>query len=580
MSPNPADVIGAFMQQHLGIYSPGKTPATQARLEVGLGVALPPGNTNNLTNNIGATPTPMLTPDSPPQLQSLRPPSFNYNNNGISPIHTPESPQQLKSLPPLLQGGPIPPVSLIPLGSIMTHGGDYTDTGIDHLESFVTNTAYNNKMATKNNDKTNSETGAGGNIIICPPIISTGFPIFPSRVIETDYLDPSLFSEEEKGGITGGCDGNLIPSKPLLGRGARSQLRRAKQEEQGTGAVAYRRKDNFAIHASLSAHPASSNLNPQFPSYTTTPKPTAAALEAARAASAQHHVEALTCTQFQPLPFRQDSGSSLDLARVFDYGDFSPGGGLTGFTPLQRSPGGTGGGSADWGAGVDSITFSLGDGGCGVPHCGRVQNSDTTTNNKDNKNETVGNDKEVDMNNTKKKKKISDASTNDSISNEKTMRHGSPPPEMLDVVTPEGEAAAEEAGKKITIAAPAAAVHDVEEDGLLNTPLFSTAIRGKNDEDLVVKVTKNVRESAEKAVRFLAEIAATECVKESGSGGSNDKNGKGLRNELSSDSSNVGANEEHPVHKNIDQPTKNQYHGLYADGSAVLDQREEADVQI
>jgi len=571
MSPNPADVIGAFMQHHLAIHSPGQTPTPQAPHGVGLGVGLPPRNNNNATtNNIGATPTPMHTPDSPPQLYSLRPPPFNYNN-GVSPIHTPESPQQLQALTPPLQGAPIPPGNLIPLGSIMSHGGGYIDGGTQQLESIVTNSAYNNNAA-KSKDKNSSRPCVGGNNI-GPPVISTGYPIFPSRVIETDYLDPSNLNNEEKDGIPSIDGGNLDSSEPLLGRGARSQLRKTKQAEQGTGTEVYRRKDSAPIRTSNVAPHLPSNINPQFPSYSTTPKPTAAALAAARAASAQHHVEALACTQLQPLPFRQDSGSSLDLARVFDYGDFSPGGGLSGFTALQRSPGGDG--SADWAGGVDSITFSFGEDGGGVPHCGRVQNNDTATNMK-NKSEKDGIDKEGGVNNKKKKKKISDESTNDSISNGKTMRHGSPPPEMLDVVTPEGEAAAEAAGNKMTVAAPAAAGHG----GLLNNPLLSAAMKSKNEEDRGVEPTKNVREAAHKAVRFLAETAANELEKGSGSDGSDGKDGKKLRNELSSDSSNLGANEDRNGHKDIDQTNKNQYRGLYAEGSAVLDQREEADVQI
>lgn len=574
MSPNPADVIGAFMQHHLAIYSPGNTPVTQAPLGVGLGVGLPPRIDNNAPNYIGATPTLMQTPDSPPQLHSLRAPLFNYNN-GISPIHTPESPRQLQSLPPLLQDGPIPPANLIPLGSVISHGGGYNDSVIKHLESFVTSITHNTNNNNAANDKNRATdgTGVGGNIN-GPPIVSTGFAVFPSRVIETDYLDPLSFNEEEKGGVTCGGGGGGNSSEPLLGRGARSQSRRAKQEGQETpGSEVYHRKDNFPIRASAPAPHPSSNFNPQFPSYTTTPRPTAAALAAARAASAQHHVEALTCTQFQPLPFRQDSGSSLDLARVFDYGDYSPGGGLTGFTPLLRSPGG---GSADWGGGIDSITFSFGGAVGGAPHCGRVQNNGNDTNIK-NKNEDGGEVDEdvVGMEHTKKKK-ISDAST-DSISNEKTRRRGSPPLEMLDVVTPEGETAAEEAGKKSTVTAPAAAVGD---GGLVNNPVCATADKDNNEQELVVEATKNVREPGEKAAPFLADAAAAECEKESGNDDADGKDGKGLLHEFSCDSSNLGDKEVRTVPKEINQTTKEVHNGLYAEDSGVFDQREKADVQI
>ena len=209
---------------------------------------------------------------------------------------------------------------------------------------------------------------------------------------------------------------------------------------------------------------------------------------------------------------------------------------------MQRSPGGTGGGSADWGnigggggglggdGGIQSITFSLGGngGGGGIgPHCSPIEDKDDTVDN-----ETLL---------IKTKKKDNDeVSTADALflaarggiggataALDKKSGLMSPPPEMLDMVTPEGEAAAEEAGGN-----------------------------------------KRVREAAKKAARFVAETAAAE-----GGDGDGSDDGKELTNELSSGSSNLGINED---------PSE----GLHAEDSGALEQKmqkkkdgDDADVQ-
>jgi hypothetical protein len=431
-SPSQTDAIGSLMQHQLAIYSPGKTPDAPTALGLGLPRRLDKNNTN--ANLYGATPTPM---------------------------HTLESPQQLKSLPVLLYPG-----GFIPLPS---------PNGVRHM----------------------SLSGTGGAVNLnngSPPVISTGVPVFSSRVIDPkDYRNFSPTSEEKEKNAAGGGDvnGRNSNGEPLLGRGARNQLRRNPNQEE-----------SVAVPISPSPDPLVP-FPPPPPAYAAATRPTLAALEAARAASVQHHVEAVSSSQFPPpLPFlpRHDSGSSLDLAKVFDYGDFSPGGtgGLTGFGPLQRNPGG---GSDDWGGnGVQSITFSFGgfngDNGRGNgPHCSAVVEAQE---------ETIDNINNLNSN----------ASTELLSSIEKSGGLASPPHEMLHVMTPEGEAAAEEA-------------------------------RGN----------RNVREAANKAARIIAEVVAAavvvETYKEEEAGGGSDGDGsKELPNELSSGSSNLGADDEnleHPI---------------------------------
>jgi hypothetical protein len=612
MSPNPADVIGAFMQHHLAIHSPQNTPAGPAPLGLGVGGGLP--FRNNISNNThhGATPTPMHTPESPQQLQnSLR-----------------QHPSHLSN-PTLLHAGVIPLVNPVALGSILANdegrrgGGGINNVNnagmMHHLESFIAHITHNNQG---NNNQDNNNNGAGGgagNIggaNNLTNVISTGVPIYPSRVIETEYLDPSYISEEEKHQINGGGGGGgreyFPPSEPVLGRGARSQLRKMKQGEGGEGHQAQgptgdgdpssrpnynpnnnNNNKNGSPAGPVAPAPPGSNL--VLPPYATSPRPTAGALAQARAASAQHHVD-LLATQLHPLHFppRSEDSGSLDLARVFDYGDYSPGGGLSGFTPLQRSPGG--GGSGDWvngggGGGVDSITFSFGGdaGGRGHgPHCSPVQENETkTVIIRNEKEEEVGREEIGDKINIKIKKKnnlISDASTED-LSYEKTGRDGSPPPEMLDVVTAEGEAAAEEAGNKATKTAGRgdAGGGGVKDAAVVNNPLFGTKDNDttNDDEIVVVRRRSSGREAAKKAAAFLAAAAKAD----NGGDGSDAGDDKEKSKEISSGSSNLGDNEDNEDLQGsedlINGNKGNEYAaGLRDEDSGTLIKKEKGDVRI